>query len=180
MEVCFFHFPFAANKRTLPFSISSHFCIYIYIETGAYINSYTSISIYLHIAIYILYTFVSNENWKPRQFSFTVYCSVILLTEVCRLSVCLFVYEETNWSYLHVDSVDVETHLALTQLTRNETPRQLSHRWMLKNLNSQRIQEQNRKCSEALLFGLYVLDKCKKNENKKISCKCIFKFHPLW
>jgi hypothetical protein len=36
---------------------------------------------------------------------------------------------------LHVDSVDVETHLVLTQLMRNETPCQLSHRWMLKNLN---------------------------------------------
>jgi hypothetical protein len=36
---------------------------------------------------------------------------------------------------LCIDSVDVESHLALTQLTRNETPRQLSHCWMLKNLN---------------------------------------------
>ncbi len=36
---------------------------------------------------------------------------------------------------LCVDSVDVESHLALTQLTRNETPHQLSHRRMLKNSN---------------------------------------------
>ncbi len=36
---------------------------------------------------------------------------------------------------LCVDSVDVESHLALTQLTRNETPRQLSHPQMLKNSN---------------------------------------------
>jgi hypothetical protein len=35
-----------------------------------------------------------------------------------------------------VDSVDVESHLALTQLTRNEIPRQLSHRRMLKNSNN--------------------------------------------
>jgi hypothetical protein len=37
---------------------------------------------------------------------------------------------------LCVDSVDVEYHLALTRLTRNEFPRQLSHRRMLKNLNN--------------------------------------------
>ncbi len=36
---------------------------------------------------------------------------------------------------LCVDSVDVESHLVLTQLTRNETPLQLSHCRMLKNLN---------------------------------------------
>ncbi len=36
---------------------------------------------------------------------------------------------------LHIDSVNVESHLTLTQLMGNETPRQLSHRWMLKNLN---------------------------------------------
>jgi hypothetical protein len=36
------------------------------------------------------------------------------------------------WSF-HIDSVDVESHSALTQLTRNETRRQLSHRRMLKN-----------------------------------------------
>jgi hypothetical protein len=34
-----------------------------------------------------------------------------------------------------VDSVDVESHSALTQLTRNETLHQLSHCQMLKNLN---------------------------------------------
>jgi hypothetical protein len=34
-----------------------------------------------------------------------------------------------------VDSVDVESHSALTQLTGNETQRQLSHCRMLKNLN---------------------------------------------
>ncbi len=37
---------------------------------------------------------------------------------------------------LRVDSVDVVPHLALTQLTRNEIPRQLSHRRMLKNSNN--------------------------------------------
>ncbi len=41
-----------------------------------------------------------------------------------------------RWVSLRVDSVDVESHLALTQLTRNEIPRQLSHRRMLKNSNN--------------------------------------------
>jgi hypothetical protein len=36
---------------------------------------------------------------------------------------------------LRFDSVDMESHLALTQLTGNETWRQLSHRQMLKNSN---------------------------------------------
>jgi hypothetical protein len=84
-----------------------------------------------------------------------------------------------------VDSVDVESPSALTQLTWNLTWRWLSWwemrlcvNWVnaesLKIGISRRIQEQNRKNSKALLFGLYVFDKCK-NENKKISCKCTFK-----
>jgi hypothetical protein len=79
---------------------------------------------------------------------------------------------------LRIDSVDVESYLALTQLTRNETPHQLSHCWMLKisNTVSWRIQEQNWKNSEALLFSLYVFDKCKKPE-QKISCRCTFKWN---
>jgi hypothetical protein len=36
---------------------------------------------------------------------------------------------------LHIDSVNKESHLVLTQLMGNETPRQLSHCRMLKNLN---------------------------------------------
>ncbi len=71
-----------------------------------------------------------------------------------------------------VDSVDMESHSALTQLTWSLTwsliPRQLSHRQMLKIWISLRIQEQNRKNSEALLFGLYVFDKNKKREEKNL------------
>ncbi len=69
---------------------------------------------------------------------------------------------------LCVDSVDVESHLALTQLTGNETAHQLSHRWMLKIWISQRIQEQNRKHSKVLFFGLYMFDQCKKLEQKNL------------
>ncbi len=45
---------------------------------------------------------------------------------------------------------------------------------MLKNVKSLQIQEQHRKHSKALLFGLYMFDQCKKPE-QKISCKCTFK-----
>jgi hypothetical protein len=65
---------------------------------------------------------------------------------------------------LRVDTVDMESHLALTQLTGNETPRQLSHRQMLKIWISRRIQERNWKHSKALLFGLYMFDQCKKTK----------------
>jgi hypothetical protein len=78
-----------------------------------------------------------------------------------------------------VDSVDVKSHSALTQLTWNLTWRWLSWRGMrlcvnwvnaesLKIRISRRIQEQNRKNSKALLFGLYLFDKCKKREQKNL------------
>ncbi len=78
-----------------------------------------------------------------------------------------------------VDSVDVESYSALTQLTWSLTWRWLSWRGMrlrvnwvtakcLKNRINQRIQEQNRKNSKALLFGLYVFDKYKKREQKNL------------
>ncbi len=41
---------------------------------------------------------------------------------------------------LCVDSVNMESHLALTQLTGNETHRSVSHRQMLKNLNKYKIE----------------------------------------
>jgi hypothetical protein len=73
---------------------------------------------------------------------------------------------------LRVDSVVVESHSALTQLTRNEIPRQLSHRRMLKNPNnSANIQGQNQKP----YYLAYMCSISAKNENKKISCKCTFK-----
>jgi hypothetical protein len=65
-----------------------------------------------------------------------------------------------------VDSVDVESDLALTQLMGNETPCQLSHRRRLKISISRQIQEQNPKHSNAFLFGLYVFDQCKNPEQK--------------
>ncbi len=73
-----------------------------------------------------------------------------------------------------IDSVDVESHLALIQLTRNETSHQLSHRRMLKNLNKSANSRTKWKNLKVLLFGLYVFDKCKKRE-QKISWKCTFK-----
>jgi hypothetical protein len=38
-----------------------------------------------------------------------------------------------RWVSLGIDSVDMKSHFALTQLMGNETPHQLSHRRMLKN-----------------------------------------------
>ncbi len=76
-----------------------------------------------------------------------------------------------------VDSVDVESHSMLTQLTWSLTWHWLSLRGMRVNWItaeckkiwiSQRIREQNRKNSKALLFGLYVFDKCKKREQKNL------------
>ncbi len=39
---------------------------------------------------------------------------------------------QLKWSLIRVDSVNMESHLALTQLTGNETRRQLSHHRILK------------------------------------------------
>jgi hypothetical protein len=66
----------------------------------------------------------------------------------------------------HVYSVDVESHLVLTQLKENKIPRQLSHRKIFKNLNRSANQEKNLKHPKALLFGLYMFDQYK-NQNKK-------------
>ncbi len=69
---------------------------------------------------------------------------------------------------LRVDSVDMESHLALTQLTRNEIPCQLNHRRMLQNLNNLTNSRTISKNSKALLFGLCVFAKCKKREQKNL------------
>ncbi len=77
-EVCGFFFPFAANKRKMPFFVSSVFHIYIYIYIWK-----TELYVYIFAA-------VSNGKRMPRQM-FSV------LTDVCHLSVF---YEETNGNYL--------------------------------------------------------------------------------
>jgi hypothetical protein len=90
-----------------------------------------------------------------------------------------------RWVSLRVDSVDVESHLALTQSTRNEIRRQLSHRRMLKNLNNSANSRTKSITFKLLLLYYYLAYKCSisaKNENKKISCKCTFKsfLRPGW
>ncbi len=55
-EVCRFRFPFVANKRNVPFSVSS-ISVYIYIEI--YIRN---IYVYIYVAI-------SKGKRKPRRFS---------------------------------------------------------------------------------------------------------------
>jgi hypothetical protein len=65
-----------------------------------------------------------------------------------------------------VDSVDMESHLALTHLTRNETPRQLSHCRMLKIWISRRIQEQNKKNQKPYYFAYMCLISAKMRTKK--------------
>jgi hypothetical protein len=74
-----FHFPFAANKWKLPFSVSF---FYIYIEMVAFIHTHTHTHIYIYIYIcnYIyLYSFIYLYAISDRK----------LKTKVCRFSVCL-------------------------------------------------------------------------------------------
>ncbi len=60
---------------------------------------------------------------------------------------------------LRVDSVDVEAHLALTQLTRNETSCQLSHCQMLKNLNkSANSRTKSKKFKSLIIWTICVRD----------------------
>ncbi len=79
-----------------------------------------------------------------------------------------FALTQLTWSSLSVDLIYMETHLAMTQLTGNETPHQLSHRQMLKIWISRRIQEQNQKHLNAWLFSLNMFVQCKKPEQKII------------
>ncbi len=86
----------------------------------------------------------------------------------------------TKISSFRVDSVDVESHSALTQSTWSLTWRWLSWLGMRLGVNrvtakckkiriSRRIREQNRKHSKALLFGLCMFDQCKKPEQKNLT-----------
>ncbi len=71
---------------------------------------------------------------------------------------------------LCVDSVDVESHLASTQLMRNETPRQLSYRRMFKNSNKSANSWTKSKTFKSHIIWptVYVFDKCKKREQKNL------------
>jgi hypothetical protein len=86
-----------------------------------------------------------HVNWVNKEGT-NIYDFII----PCWLSWC--------WVSLRIGSVSVESHLALTPLTGNETPRQLSHHWVFTIWISRRIQEPNRKHWKALLFGLYMFD----------------------
>jgi hypothetical protein len=74
---------------------------------------------------------------------------------------------------LGVDSVDKEWDSAST-----ESPLNVKKIWIIRQ-----IQEQNRKNSEALLFGLYVFDMCKKRGKKKslasvpLRCRSLICWH---
>ncbi len=58
---------------------------------------------------------------------------------------------------LCVDSVDMESHLALTQLTGSETRHQLSHRQMLTNLNkSANSSTKSKTLKSLIIWPMYV------------------------
>ncbi len=66
-----------------------------------------------------------------------------------------------------VDSVDMESHLALTQLMRNETRRQLSHRQMLKNLNKSANSSTKLKTLKSLIIWPMYVWSVQKSRTKK-------------
>jgi hypothetical protein len=70
MEVCRFHFPIAANKWKLPWSIISVFCVYIYIwKTALYTSYILYIHIYIHVRKHICIMPLQTENWSPGDFT---------------------------------------------------------------------------------------------------------------
>jgi hypothetical protein len=89
-----FHFPFAANQRKLPFSVSSLFRVCVL---------YIYIIIYIYIYIYML--LFQTENGSPGDFSWSIYRLLIVQIEICRLSICwrrnkrkLSVCKRTRWT----------------------------------------------------------------------------------
>jgi hypothetical protein len=72
-------------------------CVYIYIESAAYIYRYIDKDIpYIDVSIYI-YASVLNGKRKPRLFSFHPFTVCSLCKQ--KFVVYPFVYEETNGSY---------------------------------------------------------------------------------
>jgi hypothetical protein len=69
MKVCHFRFLFAANKRKLPISVISFFCIngiYIYIETATYMYICCSFKQKTEAQVIFLHQFTvcSSYKWK--------------------------------------------------------------------------------------------------------------------
>jgi hypothetical protein len=69
----------------------------------------------------------------------------------------------------------MESHSELTQLSGNETPRQLSHCQIIKKFECWRIQDKIKDAQKPnYLAYMRMFDQCKKTE-QKISLKCTFK-----
>ncbi len=68
---------------------------------------------------------------------------------------------------LRIDSVDMESHLALTQLMRNETPYQLSHCQTLKNSNKSANSRTKSKNLRSLIIWLICVWYVQKTRTKK-------------
>ncbi len=78
---------------------------------------------------------------------------------------------------LCIDSVDMESHLALTQLTRNEIWHQMSHCRTFKNLNKSANSNTKSKTLKSLIIWPIYVWSVQKTWTKKshARCKCIFK-----
>jgi hypothetical protein len=73
---------------------------------------------------------------------------------------------------LRVDTVDVESHLALTPLTGYETPHQLSHRQMLESSNrSANSRTKSKTLKSLIIWPIYVWS-VQNTRINNISCKC--------
>jgi hypothetical protein len=80
--------------------ISLYLSIYIYICIALSIYIYICISIYLSISTgtYLYFTAVSKWKWKLRRFFLNPF--TICSSWKWKFAICLFLYEETNGSYL--------------------------------------------------------------------------------
>jgi hypothetical protein len=87
--------------------------------------------------------------------------------------ICLEFANNLTFLSFRIDSVDVESNSASTQLTENETP---LHRvqGMIKISNILAKSRIKLKSLKSLILGLCMFD-ASKNQNTKNSCKCTFK-----
>jgi hypothetical protein len=105
MYVCRFRFPFAANKRKLPFSVSPFFCVCACVYIYIYIYVYIHIYIYIIFILILLYLYLNLNgvvwNGKVKMEAQAIFLNQLTVCSLCKqkIVVCLFVVEETSGSY---------------------------------------------------------------------------------